>query len=169
MKKRVISIVLVMVLLGGMFLLEAPVSKVDAAYGESIKRIESMNFVGFFIRHSSSRGRTDSVVNPIQDSQFRIVAGLADSSCVSIESVNFPGRFLRHRNGEIWLDANDGTDTFKADATWWKRTGLADATGVSFESYNFSGRYLRHRDSLLYSEAVTADVGQKDATFYQVP
>lgn len=166
MKKfRIISMVLVIIMLTGLVFVQS-INTVQAAYGESIKRIESMNFAGFFIRHMSDRGRTDSVVNPIQDSQFRIVTGLANPSAVSIESVNFPGRFLRHRNGEIWLDSNDGSAIFKADATWYIRPGLADATGSSFESYNFPRRYIRHRNSILYSETVSTDIARKDATWY---
>lgn len=35
-----------------------------------------MDFVGFFIRHLNDRARIDSVVNPIEESKFKIVEGL---------------------------------------------------------------------------------------------
>lgn len=131
------------------------------------QRWESSNIAGNFIRHANSRGRIDPNVNPLADSQFVMVPGLANSAAISFESVNFPGRFLRHRNGEIWLDVNDGSALFKADATFYKRPGLANSAYVSFESYNFPGRYIRHRDSLLYSESGSGALFNSDATFIQ--
>lgn len=138
---------------------------VGESYAQTM-RFESHNFPGSFIRHANSRGRIDANVDPFQDSEFRIVAGLANSSAISLESVNFPGSFLRHKNGEIWLEANDGSGLFHRDATWWMRSGLAGG-GISFESYNFGGNYIRHRGGLLYSEnpgGIPAD-----ATFHERP
>ena len=140
-----------------------------ASGGSSVAYIrwESNNMTGYFMRHKDSRGRMDSNITPAEDSQWKMVAGLADANGVSFESVNFPGRYLRHRNGEIWLDTNDGSQLFKDDATFYKRAGLANSGAVSFESRNFPGRYIRHRDYLLYSEAVTDTIGKNDATFWQ--
>lgn len=132
-----------------------------------LQRWESFNFPGNFIRHINSRGRIDSNISPLADSQFTMVPGLANSSAVSFQSVNFPDRYLRHRNGEIWLDVNDGSSLFKADATFYKRAGLANSAYVSFESYNFPGRYIRHRNWLLYNEAVPTALDRSDATFIQ--
>lgn len=135
--------------------------------GDPVQRWESFNFPGYFIRHAWSRGRIDTNVSPFADSQFYMVPGLANSSAVSFQSVNFPDRYLRHRNGEIWLDTYDGSALFRADATFYKRPGLANSAYVSFESYNFPGRYIRHRNWLLYNEAVSTDLGRRDATFIQ--
>ena len=129
-------------------------------------QFESYNFPGSFIRHAYSRGRIDPNVNPFQDSEFRIVPGLADGNAISIESINFPGRYLRHKNGEIWLEAPDGTGWYNQDATWWLRSGIAGG-GISFESYNFSGNYIRHRGGLLYSENPWGLPA--DATFHERP
>jgi hypothetical protein len=96
-----------------------------------------------------------------------MVPGLANSSAVSFQSVNFPNSYLRHRNGEIWLDVNDNSSLFKADATFYKRAGLANSAYVSFESYNFPGRYIRHRNSLLYNESGSGALFNSDATFIQ--
>lgn len=116
-----------------------------------IVRLESHNFPGAFIRHANGRGRIDTYINPYQDSQFRIITGLAHGGGISLESVNFPGNFLRHRNGEIWLEANDNSWIFRQDATWWRRLGLV-GSGVSFESMNFPGNFIRHRGGELYNE-----------------
>lgn len=129
--------------------------------------LQSANFPDRYIRHGASRGRIDPNVNPLGDSQFKIVPGLADGNAVSLESVNFPGHFLRHRAGEIWMDPNYGDGLYQADATWYMRSGLSDGAGVSFESYNFPGNFIRHRNSELFSESPGGILA--DATFFKVP
>lgn len=131
----------------------------------SVRRVQSYNFQSRYLRHQSYRARIDENVSPIEDSQFRVVPGLANSSAISFESVNFPGRYLRQRNGEIWLDANDGGSTFNADATWYRRAGLANSGWSSYESYNIPGQYMRHSNYLLILGAVSGSTQQADATF----
>ncbi len=133
-------------------------------YG-SIIRLESINMPGWAIRHRFGRVRTDTVISPMEDAQWRVVPGLADTSAVSLESINFPGHYLRHRNGEIWKEVGDGSSLFKGDASWRLRTGLANSDLVSFESYNFPGEYLRHRDYQLWRTAISSDLDRQDATF----
>jgi len=128
-------------------------------------RFETSNIAGHFVRHANSRGRVDANVTPFDDSQWKMVPGLADPYLVSFESVNFPGQYLRHRNGEIWKDASDGSALFKADATWRKVQGVGNGDQVSFESYNFPGNYIRHRNYLLYSEPASSALDKADATF----
>jgi hypothetical protein len=41
------------------------------------------------MRHQGYRDKIDANVSPIQDSQFRIVAGLANASAISLESVGY--------------------------------------------------------------------------------
>ncbi len=61
-------------------------------------RLQSYNFPDRYVRHSNYRGQIDANVSPVQDSQFKMVTGLANSSGVSFESINFPGRYLRVRS-----------------------------------------------------------------------
>ncbi|HEU4328991.1 MAG TPA: endo-1,4-beta-xylanase [Roseiflexaceae bacterium] len=129
------------------------------------RRMQSYNFQSRYLRHQGYRARIDENVSPFEDSQFRIVPGLANSGAISFESVNFPGRYLRHRNGEIWLDANDGTAGFRSDATWNRRAGLANSGWSSYESYNYPGQYLRHSNYLMILGAVSGSLQQADATF----
>jgi hypothetical protein len=131
----------------------------------TIRRLQSFNFSSRFIRHQGFRARIDANVSPLEDSQFRVVAGLANSSGVSFESVNFPGRFLRHRNNEIWLDANDGSAGFQADATWFRRAGLANSSWSSYESHNSPGWFMRHSNFLMVLGTVSSSLEQSDATF----
>ncbi len=139
---------------------------------DNIVRLESKNIANTYIRHSNYRAqispRDDFRTTPFQDSEWKLVPGLADSTCVSLESVNKPGYFLRHRDGQVWLDAKSDTAQYKADATWRIKPGLTDSSMSSFEAYNFSGQYMRHRDGLMWMTAISTDLDKADATFRQL-
>jgi hypothetical protein len=132
-------------------------------------RLKSYNFPDRYVRHAGDLGRIDAYpFDPHQDQLWRMVAGLADASGVSFESVNYPGRYLRHSNYAIRLDANDGTATFRADATFLRGAGLADSTWSSFRSFNFPDRYLRHSDYVLRIDPLSSSSSasdRQDATF----
>ncbi|HKX33596.1 MAG TPA: AbfB domain-containing protein, partial [Blastocatellia bacterium] len=66
---------------------------------------------------------------------------------------------------QIWLDPDDGSTLFQADATFYRRAGLADNSWSSYESYNFPGMYWRHSSFLMILGAVSDGVQQADATF----
>lgn len=132
----------------------------------ALNRIQSYNFPDRYVRHANFDIRIDADVSPVQDSQFRLVPGLANNAgYVSFESVNFPGYYLRHSGFDLSLAADDGTTTFAADATFRQVTGLADATWTSFQSYNYPDRYLRHSSYLLRLDPITDATGREDATF----
>ncbi|MGI5185728.1 family 43 glycosylhydrolase [Dactylosporangium sp. CA-152071] len=132
-------------------------------------RLQSYNSAGSFVRHYNFRARIEANVTPLADAQFRIVTGLNGGGTVSLESTNFPGYFLRHRNFEVWVERNDGSATFKADASFFRRAGLSTGTGsdaaVSFESQNFPGRYVRHSGADLFVQTATDATSRADATF----
>ena len=130
-------------------------------------RLQSFNFADRYVRHVNYDVRIDANVNPLGDSQWRLVAGLASSASgyVSFESVNFPGYFLRHANYDFSLVQNDGSSQFAADATFRQVAGLADASAVSFQSYNFTSRYIRHSNYLLRLDPVSTATERADATF----
>ncbi|MEU9330900.1 glycoside hydrolase family 43 protein [Streptomyces canus] len=133
----------------------------------SWNRIKSYNFPDRYVRHASYAGRIDPYpFDPYQDSQWRLVAGLADSAGVSFQSVNNPTRYLRHYNYQLQLDVNDGTTAFAADATFYKTAGLADSAWTSFRSYNFPTRYIRHSNFALRIDPISTTTEKDDATFY---
>jgi hypothetical protein len=143
-------------------------SRVLARWGSTVpvNRIQSYNLQDRYVRHSNFDVRIDPNVSPAQDSQFRLVPGLANGSgYVSVESVNFPGYYLRHYGFDFVLAANDGTATFRADATFRQVAGLANAGWTSFQSYNFPDRYIRHSSNLLRLDPITTAQGRSDATF----
>ena len=136
-----------------------------------IVRLGSYNIGGTFIRHAADgtvRIDGDFTTQPLKDSEWRVVPGLADADCVSFEAVNRPGYYLRHRDGRLTLSQDDGTALMRGDATWRSVPGLADAGCVSLESYNIPGNYIRHRDGILYITAITTQLDQADATFRQI-
>lgn len=140
---------------------------IPVADGITPVRLRSYNVADRYIRHANYRARIDANVSILADSQFRMVAGLSGTSgTISFESTNLPGYFLRHRNFELWLDRNDGSATFRSDATFYRRAGLANAAGLSFESYNYAGRYVRHSNYNLFVQAVSTATDRADATYY---
>jgi GH43 family beta-xylosidase len=113
---------------------------------------ESVNYPGRFFRHQDWLGRIDPVTSSSsaqlkQDASFTVVPGLASPSCYSFQAVN--GQFLRHRDYRVRLETNDGSATFRGDATFCAETGSVSGS-VSFTSYNIPQRRLRHRDSELW-------------------
>jgi hypothetical protein len=130
-------------------------------------RLQSHNFPDRYVRHVDFDVRIDPNVSPVADAQWRMVPGLADtgSAYVSLEAANFPGYYLRHSNYDLVLARNDGSATFRADATFRRVTGLADSSAASFQSYNFPDRYLRHADYLLRLDPISTTADRADATF----
>lgn len=128
--------------------------------------LRSYNYPTRNIRHAAYRARIDENVSPAADSEFRIVAGLADSKGFSFESVNYPGRFLTVRsNGEVWLDIFANTAAYKGSATFRRVAGLADANQYSYQMWTDATRYLRHAGFLLYAQAASGATFNGDATF----
>ncbi len=117
-------------------------------------RVTTPGFNDRYIRHKGGLGYTE-VVNSSsddltrQDSSFWARPGLANGSCYSFESRNFPGEYLRHSSSRIHKDPNDGSDLFKADATFCARGGLS-GVGYSFEAYNYPNHFLRHYNGEVY-------------------
>ncbi len=143
-------------------------SRVLARWGATtpINRIQSYNFQDRYVRHVNLDVRIDPNVSPPQDSQFRLVPGLANNSgYVSFESVNFAGYFLRHSGFDFVLAPNDGSAAFRSEATFRQVAGLANSSWTSFQSYSNPDRYIRHYNYLLRLDPITDAVGRSDATF----
>ncbi|MCE7010155.1 AbfB domain-containing protein [Kibdelosporangium philippinense] len=86
---------------------------------------------------------------PLGEASWKVVPGLADENCFSLESATHAGSFVRHQDYRVKLHANDGTDAFKASATWCAKAGLEGA-GVALESKNVPGRFMRHINSEIW-------------------
>jgi len=138
---------------------------IPVADGSTPVRLKSHAVTDGFVRHYDFQGRVEANVQPLADSQFRIVSGLGGGGTVSLESTNYPGYYLRHRNYEVWVERDDGSATFRADASFQRRAGLASSSAVSFEAQNFPGRYVRRNGVRLYVQTATDAAGRSDATF----
>jgi hypothetical protein len=110
---------------------------------------QSVNFPDRLMRHHNFLGELTQVISPSDkaDSEFIVRQALNGSPIsVSLEAVNFPGFFLRHQDFRIKLQHNDGSDTFRQDASFNYNDGgcVEGNCQVSFESVNFPGRFIRH-------------------------
>ncbi|MFI6462222.1 AbfB domain-containing protein [Streptomyces sp. NPDC050528] len=76
-------------------------------------------------------------------STFKVVKGLANSSCYSFTTTN--GSYLRHRNFILRAERDDGSPLFKQDATFCPRPSPYSGA-VMLESVNYPGRFLRHQN-----------------------
>lgn len=129
-------------------------------------RLKSYNFPDYLVRHEDLQCRISSYpFDSYQDSQWRIVPGLADAKGVSFESVNNPGHYLRAVAEHVVLAKDDGSPAFKTKATFEKVPGLADGSWSSFRSISAPERYLRHANFFLRMEPVSSPVDKADATF----
>ncbi len=129
-------------------------------------RLKSYNIPYGLLRHEDWRGRISTYpFDPYQDSQWRIVPGLADPRGVSFEAVNYPGYFLRSVAEHVMLSKDDGSSFYKAKATFAKVAGLATRRGSSFRSWDSPELYLRHANSFLRLEALKSPADREDATF----
>jgi hypothetical protein len=74
---------------------------------------------------------------------------------VSFESANASGSYLRHSAFELYLNPNDGTTLFAADATFCPQPGNS-GTGYSLQSFNYPAKYIRH---YAYTAYIASDGG----------
>lgn len=98
-----------------------------------------------------------------EDSSFKVVSGLADSSCYSFRMTD--GRYVRHQNFVLRAARHDGSGLFKQDATFCPRSAYS-SDSVMLESVNYPGHFVRHRSFQLRLERFDRN-GQffADATF----
>lgn len=137
-----------------------------AVVGEPTSKIQSYGDKNTYIRHYDFKAKVEVNVQPVVDSMWILVPGLADSDgYISFESVNYPGYYLRHYSFNMIVEKNDGTSTFAGDATFRILDGLADSSWSSFQSYNHSDRYIRTSDSLLKLDPISTSAEGVDATF----
>ncbi|TXS45474.1 alpha-L-arabinofuranosidase [Streptomyces sp. uw30] len=95
-----------------------------------------------------------------QDSTFKQVRGLANSSCHSFATHD--GTYLRHRGFVLRAERNDGSALFAQDATFCPR-GSSHSGATMLESVNYPGYFLRHKNFVVrlerydYSSLYVAD------------
>jgi GH43 family beta-xylosidase len=133
-------------------------------------RFRSMSYADGYLRHTDEFARVDIDPSPIGDSQFYIIAGLADGEAISIRSINLPSHFLRHDGNSIHFAPNDGSDEFAQSATWRIIVGLADEDWISLEAYDQEGYVIGQQFGIVALVEVNenmTDRMREDATFMQ--
>jgi hypothetical protein len=117
-------------------------------------RVDAYNGFEYYLADSNG----DVVISPWQpgnhpEQSWRIEAGLSNPECFSFQSVTRPDNYLRWRSGAAAkaaasvpgrrvyanVDPSDGTNAFKADATWCVR---GNAATISIYPARDSGKYL---------------------------
>jgi GH43 family beta-xylosidase len=136
-----------------------------------LSRFRAFAFDSAYLVRADATARIDVLGTEVTpNSQFYVLEGLADPEAVSIMSATLPGYYLRHDGNVLVFAANDGTETFAGDATWWRREGLADSTWISFEAYNAPNNYIGKQFGVLalftLSES-SSTVLREDATFLE--
>lgn len=136
----------------------------------TVRRLRLSSTSNQYLRHSGFRARVGVDPFPAQDSQFRIVTGLAGLTGISLESVNFPGHYLRARpDREVWIEETDGTSGFADSATFRRVPGLSDTSMHSYRLWADNTRYLRHESGLINVAPAADPAEHADATFAEVP
>lgn len=120
----------------------------------SWKSVRSVNYPDRYWHLRSGVIRLDQVSSGSgsetrEDSSFKVVSGLADSSCYSFRMED--GRYARHQNFVLRVDRNDGSRLFKQDATFCPRRSFS-SDAMMLESVNYPGRFLRHKDFVVRLE-----------------
>jgi len=130
-------------------------------------RLETAATEGVFIRVNSGALSMDKNVSPLTDAKFKEAAGFISGNFVSLESVTKPGYYLvkDELNGKFELRQNDGSSTFKENATFKKVAGLSDNVGVSYQLYS-NGMYLANLNGTLNVSGGETSQEKKIATFY---
>ncbi|MFE9437559.1 AbfB domain-containing protein [Streptomyces sp. NPDC006602] len=116
------------------------------------RSVRSVNYPDRYWHVSGGLVRLDPVggSESREDSTFKLVKGLADSSCQSFATAD--GKYLRHRDFVLRADRDDGSSLFKQDATFCPRPSPVSGA-IMLESVNFPGRFLRHKDFVLRLES----------------
>lgn len=112
------------------------------------KSVQSVNYPDRFWHVSQGAGRLDQVssrssAETRQDATFKLVPGLADSTCYSFSVGD--GRYLRHYDFRLRADRDNGSQLFEKDATFCPRPSSFPGA-VALESVNYPGLFVRHRD-----------------------
>ncbi|MFJ2235415.1 AbfB domain-containing protein [Streptomyces sp. NPDC087859] len=132
------------------------------------RSVRSANYPDRYWHVSGGYVKLDPVRGPEsrEDSTFKLVKGLADSSCYSFATHD--GGYLRHRSFVLIADRNDGSSLFKQDATFCARSSSVYGA-VMLESMNYPGRFLRHQNFQLKLDPYQySDLYRSDSAFQLV-
>ena len=90
--------------------------------------------------------------SPVQDrldATWIVRRGLGDPTCLSFEAKDSPGSWVRHFDFQLFVNPDDGSAQFEADATFCPVAGNS-GVGNSFYSVEFPTDFIRHYNYLAY-------------------
>ncbi|KAJ7184414.1 family 54 glycoside hydrolase [Mycena filopes] len=107
-----------------------------------------------FIAHTGATVNTQVVTTSSASAlklsaSWTVVAGLANSGCVSFQSRDTTNSFIRHNNFALLVNANDGSQQFREDATFCPKAGL-NGQGNSIRAWGYPTRSFRHFNNTLF-------------------
>ncbi|AZP16920.1 alpha-L-arabinofuranosidase [Streptomyces aquilus] len=122
-----------------------PSSSADPKPAATWRSVRSVNYPDRYWHVSGGYVKLDPVggSESREDSTFKLVKGLADSSCYSFATAD--GQYLRHRSFVLVANRNDGSPLFRQDATFCPRPSSFPGA-IMLESVNYPGRFLRHQN-----------------------
>jgi hypothetical protein len=114
----------------------------------SLKSVQAVNYPDRYWHVSDGQVGLDPVgagspAATRRAASFKVVPGLAESSCYSFATTD--GSYLRHRDFVLHADRDDGSALFRKDATFCPRASSYSGA-VMLEAVNYPGRFLRHRN-----------------------
>ena len=129
-------------------------------------RLKSYGSPDSYVRHEHGFARIAHYpFDSYQDSQWRLVSGLADNAGISFESLNNPGQYLRNVDFALQLEPSDGSEKFKAGATFMQVQGLAESSWSSFRSCQYPDKFIKLDGIYLRVSDVKGESDKTDATF----
>ncbi|MFF4499011.1 AbfB domain-containing protein [Streptomyces sp. NPDC001401] len=137
----------------------------DPKPSATYRSVRSVNYPDRYWHVSGDYVKLDPVnsASARQNATFKVVKGLADSSCYSFATHD--GTYLRHRSFLLRSERNDGSSLFKQDATFCPRPS-SYAGAVMLESVNYPGRFLRHQNFQLKLDPFqNGDLYRADSAF----
>ncbi|MFI9830489.1 AbfB domain-containing protein [Streptomyces sp. NPDC051913] len=129
------------------------------------RSVRSVNYPDRYWHVSGGYVKLDAVggSESREDSTFKLVKGLADSSCYSFATAD--GQYLRHRSFVLVANRNDGSALFRQDATFCARASSIPGA-ITLESVNYPGRFLRHQNFQLKLDPYQyGDLYRQDSAF----
>ena len=123
--------------------------------GSSVSlRVTTPGYDTRYIAHTGATVNTQVVTSSSatalkQQASWTVVTGLGNSACVSFESKDTPGSYIRHNNFALLVNASDGSQQFKEDATFCPQAGL-NGQGNSIRAWGYPTRYFRHYENVGY-------------------
>ncbi|KAJ7051006.1 family 54 glycoside hydrolase [Mycena amicta] len=108
-----------------------------------------------YIAHTGSTVNTQVVTSSDTNAlklsaSWTVVAGLANSACISFLSRDTANSYIRHSGFQLFVNANDGSKLFQEDATYCPQAGL-NGQGNSIRSWSYPTHYFRHFNAILYA------------------